>query len=377
MDSLSIARKLISYPSITPGDHGIFDYVVELLEKLNFQCKILEFGKGKDKVKNLYAQYGNLRPNICFAGHLDVVEPGGSWDYPPFDAIVNEGKLIGRGAADMKAAIAAWIAASSQAIPVIKGSISLLLTGDEEGPAKNGTVKVMEYIKANNIAIDACIVGEPTCEKVFGDIIKIGRRGSITYSLEVEGVQGHVAYPHLAQNPIDKLVAILHELKQTKLDEGNVDFQPSNLEIVNITVDNKPTNMIPESANAVFNIRYNNDQNETSLTKLVNVVCKKYVGKDKYRLISNNSAQAFLSNPKNLAKQLIKIVESVTGVTPKAGTQGGTSDARFIHNYCEVVEFGLQNTTAHKVNEYVRIEDLAKLQDIYYKLIIETQVSKD
>lgn len=369
MDSVCIAQKLISYPSITPGDHGVFDYVVELLEKVGFECHILEFGDDGDKVKNLYAQYGKASPNLCFAGHLDVVPPGDAWSYSPFSATIEDGKLIGRGAADMKAAVAAWIAASIKALPKVKGSVSLLLTGDEEGPADNGTVKVLQYLKEKGIAIDACIVGEPTCEDIFGDIIKIGRRGSITYKLEVSGIQGHVAYPHLAKNPIDMMVAILHELKSAKLDEGNEHFQPSNLELVSVDVANSVTNIIPRKASALFNIRYNNEQNEAALTKLISSVCSRYASD--YTLTHHDSAQAFLSEPKALARQLAKIIQNVTGVHPKLSTAGGTSDARFIHHYCEVVEFGLQNATAHKVNEYVAIEDLAKLQDIYYNLILE------
>lgn len=369
MDSISIAQKLISYPSITPGDHGVFDYVVGLLERAGFECHILEFGDGKGRVKNLYAQYGKASPNLCFAGHLDVVPPGDGWTYPPFSATIEDGKLIGRGAADMKAAVAAWIAASIKALPKVKGSVSLLLTGDEEGSADNGTVKVLQYLKEKGIVLDACIVGEPTCEYVFGDTIKIGRRGSITYKLEVNGIQGHVAYPHLAQNPIDMMIAILHELKSIKLDSGNEHFQPSNLELVSVDVANNVTNIIPGKASAIFNIRYNNEQNEAMLTKLISAVCGKHASN--YELTHNGSAQAFLSEPKGLAQRLTKIVQNVTGVRPGLSTAGGTSDARFIHNYCEVVEFGLQNATAHKVNEYVAIEDIAKLQDIYYNLILE------
>ena len=369
MDCISLAQKLISFPSVTPGDHGVFDHVAELLEKAGFTCQILEFGTGEAKVKNLYAQYGQARPNICFAGHLDVVPPGDAWTYPPFTATIKDGKLFGRGAADMKAAIAAWIAAGIKALPKLKGSVSLLLTGDEEGPAKNGTVKVLQYLKEKQISIDACIVGEPTCEDIFGDTIKIGRRGSITYKLEVEGVQGHVAYPHLAKNPIDMLMAILHELKNTKLDGGNAHFQPSNLELVSVDVGNSTTNIIPGKAQGLFNIRYNNEQSEATLTKLIDKICAKHA--TNYVLAHSDSGGAFLSEPRGLAQQLEKIVQEVTGVAPKLSTSGGTSDARFIHRYCEVVEFGLQNATAHKVNENVRIEDLAKLQEIYYNLILE------
>ncbi len=373
MRSISLAQKLISYPSITPGDHGIFDYVVELLEGVGFQCLILEFGEGVDKVKNLYAQYGKDGPNICFAGHLDVVPPGDikAWRHDPFSGIIEDGKLFGRGASDMKAAVAAWISASLQTIEKgkINGTISLILTGDEEGVATNGTVKVLQHLKDNNIHIDACLVGEPTCELVLGDTIKIGRRGSITYKLEVEGVQGHVAYPDLARNPINNLVEILYALKNIKLDSGNSHFQASNLEIISVDVGNKVTNIIPSKAGALFNIRYNNEQNEAKLTKLIEDVCKNHAGS--YRLFPNESARAFISQPKELANKLAKAVLTVTGIKSKFSTSGGTSDARFIHEYCEVAEFGLQNTTAHKIDEYILVEDLAKLQDIYYNLILE------
>ncbi len=372
MDSIAIAQKLLSYPSVTPGDHGIFDYVLGLLEPAGFKCQILEFGEGSEKVKNLYAQVGTTKPNLCFAGHLDVVPPGdlAAWTHAPFSGTIEDGKLFGRGAVDMKCAVAAWIAASMQAVDEgrINGSISLLLTGDEEGPAAHGTVKVLEHLKEKGIAIDACIIGEPTCEARFGDTIKIGRRGSITYSLEVIGVQGHVAYPHLAKNPIDIMVSILHELKATTLDFGNDNFQASNLEIISVDVGNSTTNIIPGKARAILNIRYNNEQTGEELTNKIKSICSKFT--DSYNLTSNESAKAFLSTPRGFAFKLAKVVEEVTGIKPKFSTSGGTSDARFIQKYCQIAEFGLLNDTAHKIDEYTLVENLVQLQKIYYNLIM-------
>ncbi|MDF3047502.1 MAG: succinyl-diaminopimelate desuccinylase [Candidatus Midichloriaceae bacterium] len=374
MDSIAIAQKLISCKSITPGDDGIFDYVLELLATAGFKCQILEFGEGKEKVKNLYAQVGVSAPNLCFAGHLDVVPPGDlhAWKHNPFAGTIEEGKLFGRGAVDMKCAVAAWIAASIKVVNEgkLNGSISLLLTGDEEGPATHGTVKVLEHLKEQGVAIDACIVGEPTCEKHFGDTIKIGRRGSITYNLEVIGVQGHVAYPHLAKNPIDIMVAILHELKAIKLDVGNENFQASNLEIISVDVGNSTTNTIPGKASAILNVRYNNEQTEEKLTHIIKSVCDKHT--DSYHLTSKESAKAFLSAPNDFAYKLAKVVEEVSGIKPKFSTSGGTSDARFIQKYCQVAEFGLLNDTAHKVDEYTSIENLVKLEKIYYNLIFSS-----
>jgi succinyl-diaminopimelate desuccinylase len=373
MDSVNLAQKLISFPSVTPGDHGIFNYMKSLLDKANFNCQILEFGSSTSKVTNLYAQYGIKGPNLCFAGHLDVVPPGdiSSWTHNPFSGVIENGKLFGRGASDMKSAVAAWTSAALQAIShgKVHGSVSLLLTGDEEGVAINGTVKVLQHLINNDVKIDACVVGEPTCELQLGDTVKIGRRGSITYKLEVCGTQGHVAYPDLAKNPINSLIAILHKLKNTRLDSGNEHFQASNLEITSIDVGNPVTNIIPAKAHATFNIRYNNEQSEKQLTTLVDNICKEHT--DNYTLVPNESAVVFLSEPKKLANSLAKVINSITGINAKFSTSGGTSDARFIYKHCEVAEFGLQNATAHKIDEHIMLEDLAKLKDIYYNLILE------
>ena len=273
INELSLSKNLIKFPSVTPIDAGAIGYVSKTLRALGFRCKILEFKTGKGKpIKNLYAKLGNKRPNLCYAGHTDVVPPGNlkDWTVNPFKPNIKNGYLIGRGANDMKSSIACFISAVSHFLknnPNFSGSISLLITGDEEGYATNGTKKVVEYLKKKKEKIDFCIVGEPTNPKKLGEMIKIGRRGSLSAQLEVFGTQGHIAYPHLSNNPINALVNICTRLKNTKLDKGNKNFQPSNLEFTNINVNNKAHNVIPASASAQFNIRYNNIQTSSKLKK--------------------------------------------------------------------------------------------------------------
>tara|TARA_B100001057_G_scaffold457916_1_gene506631 strand:- start:357 stop:1514 length:1158 start_codon:yes stop_codon:yes gene_type:complete len=379
IDELTLSKNLISFPSITPIDAGAIKYLAKKLKSLGFKCKILEFKKGKGKpIKNLYAKIGNKKPNLCYAGHTDVVPPGNfkDWTINPFKPKVKKGYLIGRGANDMKSSIACFISAVSNYLSKNKnfnGSISLLITGDEEGYATNGTKSVVEYLKKKGEKINFCIVGEPTNPKRLGEMIKIGRRGSLTAKLEIFGMQGHIAYPHLSNNPINTLVKICYELKKKKLDKGNKNFQPSNLEFTGIYVDNKAHNVIPASAKTQFNVRYNNLQSSSRLKKRINSVIKKISKRNKcrYKINYMENGEAFLTKPgKNifLAK---KIIKEVTKINPIFSTTGGTSDARFIKRIAPCLEFGLVNKTMHKVDECVSLKDLKNLKKIYYNFLNE------
>jgi succinyl-diaminopimelate desuccinylase len=361
-DPIILAQKLIQFPTVTPVDAGIVDYLIELFSLSGFDCKKLVF----EDVTNLYARFGTEGPNIFFAGHTDVVPVGGNWSVDPFAAIIKNGMLYGRGAADMKAAIACFITATLEFIESykFKGSISFLISGNEEEIADNGTPKVLQYLKENNQVIDACIVGEPTCANEFGDIIKYGRRGSISFHLKVIGKQGHVAYPDLADNPITKLIDILSKLNQLKLDDGNEDFDKSNFEIIDISVGNKASNIIPAQAEAKFNIRFNDIHTSDLLKKKVLDIC------GEHECISYCSAEAFIgAKESTLVDNLKAAVNEVTGAEPKMSTSGGTSDARFIKNYAPVVEFGLLNKTAHHVDEHVALEDILKLKQVYLSFL--------
>lgn len=361
-DPIVLTQKLISFKSITPIDDGIVDFLIEYLSPYGFDCKKLVF---KD-VTNLYARYGKDGPNFCFAGHTDVVPLGEGWSLDPFAGIIKDGMLFGRGASDMKAAVASFIIASIEFIQKhsFDGSISFLITGDEEAAAENGTIKMLQYLEQENQVIDACIVGEPTCPNKLGDMIKYGRRGSLSFDLTVKGKQGHVAYPNLADNPIDHMLKILSALKDLQLDKGNEDFIASNLEITDINVGNKAGNVIPGKAQATFNIRFNNIHNLESLHQLIDSICRKYA-KD-YELNARLGADAFVnSKESDLVNYLQNAIIKVTGINASLSTTGGTSDARFIKNYCPVIEFGLVNKTAHHVDEHVEVDDIIKLKDIY------------
>ncbi|MEK6733819.1 MAG: succinyl-diaminopimelate desuccinylase [Pseudomonadota bacterium] len=365
-DPISLTQKLISFPSVTPIDAGITDFLIECLSNYNFKCTKLIF----DDVTNLYARFGNNGPNFCFAGHTDVVPTGNNWSFDPFIGTMKDGMLYGRGTSDMKAAVAASMIASIEFVKAynFNGSISFLITGDEEAKAENGTVKVLEYLDTINEKIDACIVGEPTCPEILGDMIKYGRRGSVSFDLIVKGTQGHVAYPHLADNPINHLLKILTELKSIKLDQGNEDFMASNLEITNIEIGNLAGNVIPGQAKATFNIRFNNCHTKDSLIKLVQTICDKF--SHDFELNSHLGAECFV-NSKNsdLVSLLKESVKQITGIEPVLSTTGGTSDARFLKNYTQVIEFGLINKTAHKIDEHVSIEDIIKLKEIYFSFL--------
>ena len=325
----------------------------------------------------MYARLGKKSPNLCYAGHTDVVPPGNieDWTVSPFKPSIKKNHLIGRGANDMKSSIACFVSAVSKFLKKgdFNGSISFLITGDEEGFAINGTKKVVEYLKKRKEKIDFCIVGEPTNPNKLGEMIKIGRRGSLSGKIEISGVQGHVAYPHLSNNPINTLVSICKKLKQKKLDKGNKNFQPSNLEFTAINVNNKAHNVIPARATAQFNIRYNNFHNANSLKKKINLIvkniCKSNKCNFKIQFIANGDS--FLTKPERTIFMAKKIIKKVTKITPKFSTTGGTSDARFIKKIAPCLEFGLVNKTMHKVDECVSLSDLKNLTKIYHNILEE------
>tara|TARA_E500000178_G_scaffold337816_1_gene377458 strand:+ start:749 stop:1906 length:1158 start_codon:yes stop_codon:yes gene_type:complete len=379
INELQLSKELIRFPSVTPRDAGAIKFLSKKLKKLGFNCKILEFkDKGSNPIKNLYARIGKKRPNLCYAGHTDVVPPGNvsDWSVNPFKPIVKKNHLIGRGANDMKSSIACFAAAVSKFLIKNKnfdGSISFLITGDEEGYAINGTKKVVDYLIRKKEKIDFCIVGEPTNPTKLGEMIKIGRRGSLSGKIQISGTQGHIAYPHLSNNPISTLVTICKKLKEKKLDKGNKNFQPSNLEFTSINVDNKAHNVIPARARAQFNIRYNNLHTSSSLKKKINLIvrqiCKK--NKCKYKIDFITNGESFLTKPGRTIFMAKKIIKKITKVTPKFSTTGGTSDARFIKKISPCLEFGLVNKTMHRIDECVSLSDLKKLTKIYNNILVE------
>jgi len=377
INELQLAKELIRFPSVTPVDAGIMSFLEKKLKQLGFKTKVLEFRENNSKpVKNLYARLGNKSPNFCYAGHLDVVPAGNlkDWTVNPFKPSIKKGHLIGRGANDMKSSIAAFVAAISNFIENysdFKGSISLLITGDEEGVAINGTKKVVEYLKKRKEKIDFCLVGEPTNPSKLGEMIKIGRRGSMNGRLTITGVQGHVAYPHRANNPSTALVQILKEIKDIKFDQGTKDFQATNLEITKININNTADNVIPGLATATFNIRFNNKHSSTSLKSKVNKVIKKISAKNKskYKIEYSVSGEAFLTNPNKTTFMIQDIIKKITKIKPKLSTTGGTSDARFIRKIAPCLEFGLVGKTMHKVDEAVSLSDLKKLTLIYSNIL--------
>jgi succinyl-diaminopimelate desuccinylase len=370
LDAVRLAQALIRCPSVTPRDEGALDLVQAVLTDLGFECTRLPFeSPGTARVDNLFARIGTGSPHICFAGHTDVVPVGHPerWQVDPFAAIIEDDVLMGRGAADMKGAIAAFICAArdylAEAGGGFSGSLSFLITGDEEGPAINGTVKVLEWMADHGHIPDMCLVGEPTNPSKLGEMVKIGRRGSFNARLLVQGQQGHVAYPHLAHNPIPGLIRLLDALGAERLDEGTPHFQPSNLEITSIEVGNHATNVIPGMAEAAFNIRFNDLYTGESLERWVRDRLDA-VGVP-YDLTIAISGEAFLTPPGPFSEAISQAIKARLGYRPELSTTGGTSDARFIKNYCPVAEFGLVGASMHKANECVSLSDLAALGDIY------------
>ena len=370
---IELTKTLINCRSVTPENDGAIEQVSYWLEEIGFKSEILNFEEeGTASIKNLWSKMGSKGPTICFAGHTDVVPTGNidEWSSDPFDANEVNDKIIGRGAADMKGSIASFISATNRFVkeyPDFPGSIGFIITGDEEGCAINGTKKILTWMKSNNISFDDCIVGEPTNPNSLGEMIKIGRRGSVNGVITVKGVQGHVAYPHLADNPIPKLIKILENLINQKLDDGTEHFQPSNIEITSIDIGNKATNVIPKEASANFNIRYNDIFDREKIEEEVHNRIRS-LNYD-YSIKFEHSGDSFLTSPGKLTKNLSKIIEDQTGNTPELSTSGGTSDARFIKDYGNVVEFGLIGATMHKVDESASIKDIKNLTEIYYQLL--------
>ena len=377
INELQLAKELIKFPTVTPIDAGIMKFLEKKLKTLGFKTKILEFKEKNSKpVKNLYARLGNQGPNFCYAGHLDVVPPGNlkDWTVNPFKPSIKKGYLIGRGANDMKSSIAAFVSAVSNFVRnkrKFNGSISFLITGDEEGVAINGTKKVVDYLRKKKEKIDFCLVGEPTNPNKLGEMVKIGRRGSMTGRLTIIGVQGHVAYPQRANNPSTALVKILKELKEIKFDNGTKDFQPTNLEITKINIDNFADNVIPGLANAKFNIRFNNKHTSSSIKKKIDRIIKKISNKNKskYKIDYSVSGEAFLTKPNKTTFMIRDIIKKITKIKPQLSTTGGTSDARFIRKIAPCLEFGLVGKTMHKVDEAVSLSDLKKLTLIYSNIL--------
>lgn len=366
---LEIAQALLKCPSVTPADEGALTYLADVLEGLGFEIWHLPFGPDGVQTPNLFARRGQAGPHLCFAGHTDVVPPGEGWRHPPFAAMIEGDVLYGRGASDMKGAIAAFTSAVSTILHAreIHGSISFLITGDEEGAAQHGTRDVLAWMKAEGHIPDFCLVGEPTNPEKIGETIKIGRRGSLNASVTIRGVQGHVAYPHRADNPIHRLVALINALRSRNLDEGNAWFQPSSLQITNIDVGNEATNIIPGEASLRLNIRFNNHHRGADLAHWVKETTQDYAPDAKVDIAI--SGEAFLTEPNHYVESLARSVEAVTGRCPQMDTSGGTSDARFIASYCPTAEFGLVGATMHKVDEAVHLSDLDALRDIYRTFI--------
>ena len=378
INEVSLAKDLVKCQSVTPKDDGAINIVAKNLKKLGFKCQIMEFQeKGTAKIKNLYARIGKSSPNFCFAGHTDVVPVGDlkSWTVNPFGGVIKNQKLIGRGVSDMKGSIACFVSAVSEFLKKnkkLKGSISFLITGDEETIAINGTQKVIEKLIQKKEKIDFCIVGEPTNENKLGDMIKIGRRGSITGHLTILGTQGHVAYSYTYNNPSTVIVEILNNIKKLKLDSGNKDFQPSNLEVTKITIDNTADNVVPAEAKASFNIRFNNLHTSSSLKKKLNKIFSSITKKSKanYKIKYNVSGESFLTKPSKTVYMIKNVIKKSTKINPVLSTTGGTSDARFIKKIAPCIEFGLIAKTIHQVDEMAKVADLKKLKNIYLDILV-------
>jgi len=388
LNPVKLTQALVKCQSITPKDDGALLVVQDHLNSMEFDCSPLLFsGNGSYEVNNLFATIGSDGPHLAFAGHTDVVPPGNesSWKHPPFSATIEGDKLYGRGTEDMKSNIACFISATEKFLKKngkdFGGKISFIITGDEEGEAINGTPQIMEWTKKQNIKIDHCLVGEPTSNAKIGDKVKIGRRGSVNFFLTVKGVQGHTANGHRAQNPVHCLTKLISNIIEKPLDEGNEFFLPTDIQIPTFDVGNPAHNVIPEYASATINIRFNdlhtpeslihwlNEKIESIFTNLENATCKV-----KHEI----SAHSFLNKPGNLSKIVSKSISQATGRNeePELATDGGTSDARFIKNYCEVIELGIRNQTLHQVDEFVFLDDLNELTKIYYK-ILENYFSKN
>ncbi|MCZ2203473.1 succinyl-diaminopimelate desuccinylase [Bartonella sp. A05] len=382
-DPIQFLQALIRCPSVTPHEAGALSVLEQFLRKMGLSVERPVFvDKNTEDVENLYAKIGNEGPHLMFAGHSDVVPPGKQedWSFPPFEGVIHQGKLYGRGAVDMKGGIACFIAALARFLEkkTIKGTVSLLITGDEEGPAINGTVKLLKWAVQKGEKWDAALVGEPTSVKVVGDMIKIGRRGSLSGIITVKGCQGHVAFPERAANPLPLASKLIQALTQTELDQGTQNFQASNLELTTIDTGNSAVNIIPAQTIIRFNIRYNDLWTRETLideieNRLASVQAKNDHGQLPYYQLEwmPSSGSVFLTKNDKLVETLSNAIESVTGKKPEYSTSGGTSDARFIKDYCPVVEFGLPGQTMHMVDEYVALDAMESLTSIYERFIAD------
>lgn len=376
MTPLVLTQQLIRCQSVTPFDDGALDIIDQLLQKAGFTNVRLPFSENQTPViDNLYARFGTQEPCLLFAGHTDVVPPGDAslWKHDPFSATVDGELLYGRGSADMKGGVACMVMAALHFVrkhPDFKGSIAFLISGDEEGPAINGTVKVLDWMQQNNQSFDHCILGEPSNPHTLGQMIKIGRRGSLTGHLTVYGKQGHVAYPDLADNPIPKLLTLMQALSAKSLDDGNALFDPSNLEFTNLEVGNTASNVIPAKATATFNIRFNDFWTSETLAKDIASRIATSASNIQYELnFLPTNAEAFITQPNTFTELVKNVIQQETGLTADYSTTGGTSDARFIKNFGPVIEFGLTNATIHQIDEHVKVDDLDKLTRIYEKIL--------
>ncbi len=371
-DPVTLLQELIRCPSVTPLEAGALDAVQGWLGSAGFMTHRLVF----EEVDNLFARIGTSSPHFCFAGHTDVVPQGDEtiWSHPPFAADIENGHIFGRGATDMKGSVAAFAAAASDFVqdnPDFKGSISFLITNDEEGPAINGTVRVLHWMKQHGHIPDHCLVGEPSCVDALGDTIKIGRRGSLSFTVTVEGKQGHVAYPHKADNPIPKLTRLVERLSDKPLDNGNNAFDPSSLVFTSFDVGNPAGNVIPSKATLKFNIRYSTEQTYDTLKALVNSHIERLYEEmgGVWNVTFNEGAEAFITEPGAFVGLVQEAIEAETGITPKLSTSGGTSDARFIKDHCPVLEFGPTNATIHQTDERISIEELKATTRIYRRIL--------
>lgn len=371
MSAIDLLQRLIACPSVTPKDEGAQVLLAEFLSDAGFECHHLFFGEGDEQVPNLFARIGSEGPHLCYAGHTDVVPPGpeDQWTFGPFNPEIKDGVLYGRGASDMKGSVAAFALAAKNYLKDnnVKGSISFLITGDEEGVAVNGTVKVLEWMKEHGHIPDVCLVGEPTNPEHLGQEIKIGRRGSLNGHITVKGKQGHVAYQHLADNPVPRLVTLLETLIAYEFDQGSEFFPPTNLEITTIDVGNKATNVIPEGGWASFNIRFNDHWSSQSLKEKITALLDA-TGYD-YEIEFEGNAESFITQPCEWSKIVKSAVEDISGKSPDYTTNGGTSDARFIVHYCPVIECGGVNASVHQIDENARVQDLEDLTKIYQRIL--------
>jgi succinyl-diaminopimelate desuccinylase len=367
LDPIALARQLINCPSVTPARGEVFDVLEAALKPLGFTCHRWVMGEAPDgPTENMVAIRGEGSPHFGFAGHLDVVPSGEGWGGDPFEATIEDGLLVGRGANDMKSSIAAYVAALSR-IGDTDGTLSLLITGDEEGYATYGTPRIIDWLNERQIRPDMILIGEPTSVERLGDTVKIGRRGSVNMWIEVPGVQGHVAYPHRATNPVPPLAQVIAALDAVRLDDGTDVFPPSNLEFTAISTPTNASNVIPGSATAQFNIRFNNLHKGADLVKLVEDIAEREAPGAK--VTARISGEAFLTPPGPLYDVVVEAIDEETGAKPDLSTSGGTSDGRFLIQLCPVVDFGLPNATMHKIGECAAVEDINALSRIYERVV--------